>query len=131
MFWTVLLKRNIHTEKTSSHKCTAWWVFTVNVPVVPALGPQNRVYWTSEAPLLTSPGHSLLSPKVTTILTPNSIELFLKEVYRIVENKPWGKKQVASITEVAEREQGKLRHVLKFSKFSLLKSSSLFTLKKV
>lgn len=89
---------------------------------------KQNYYWTSEAPLLTSPGHSLLSPKVTTILTPNSIELFLKEVYRIVENKPWGKKkQVASITEVAEREQGKLRHVLKFSKFSLLKFR-LFTL---
>lgn len=84
-------------------------------------------YWTSEAPLLTSPGHSLLSPKVTTILIPNSIELFLKEVYRIVEISLEKKNKLQVITEVRERERGKLRHVLKFSKFSLLKFR-LFTL---
>ena len=88
---------------------------------------KQNYYWTSEAPLLTSPGHSLLSPKVTTILIPNSIELFLKEVYRIVEISLEKKNKLQVITEVRERERGKLRHVLKFSKFSLLKFR-LFTL---
>lgn len=65
---------------------------------------KQNYYWTSEAPLLTSPGHSLLSPKVTTILTPNSIELFLKEVYRIVENKPWGKKNKLQVSQKLQKE---------------------------
>lgn len=41
---------------------------------VPASDLQSN-YWTSETPLLASPGHNLPLPRVTTILTSNNIEL--------------------------------------------------------
>lgn len=45
---------------------------------------QETNYGTPKSPLLTPLGHNLPPPRVTTILTPNGIELFLK-VSRTVE----------------------------------------------